>query len=56
MTMKEYDPGHQLDVQASRSARQTRLQRLLFTAGTIGTALVTLGVLGDVKLPRSQGE
>jgi len=37
-------------------SKRARLQALLFTAGSIGTALVTLGLLNEVKLPRFQGE
>jgi len=37
-------------------SRRARLQALLFTAASIGTTLLTLGVLADVKLPRNQGE
>jgi hypothetical protein len=36
--------------------KRARLQALLFTAGSIGTTLLTLGLLVDTKLPRAQGE
>jgi hypothetical protein len=44
------------DLPASRPSKRDRLQALLFTAGSIGTALVTLGLLGEIKMPRVQGE
>ena len=37
-------------------SRRARLQALLFTAGSIGTTLLTLGLLAETKLPRHQGE
>lgn len=40
----------------SSAPRRARFQALLFTAGSIGTTLLTLGLLGDVKLPKVQGE
>jgi hypothetical protein len=47
---------HDRQSPASRPSKRERLQALLFTAGSIGTALVTLGLLSEVKLPRAQGE
>ena len=35
---------------------RARLHALLFTAGTVGTTLLTLGMFADVKLPRYQGQ
>jgi hypothetical protein len=37
-------------------SRRARLQALLFTAGSIATTLLTLGMLADSKLPRYQTE
>jgi len=37
-------------------SRRARLQALLFAAGSIGTTLLTLGLLADNKLPRYQAE
>ena len=37
-------------------SRPARLQALLFTAGSIGTTLLTLGMMADGKLPKGQGE
>jgi hypothetical protein len=37
-------------------SRRARLQALLFAAGSIGTTLLTLGILADTKLPRYLGE
>jgi len=52
------NPSNNDQPQASASRRSERawLQALLFTAGSIGTTLLALGMLADVKLPRSQGE
>jgi len=44
------------DATPPRPSKRERLQALLFTAGSIGTALVTLGLLNEVKLPRVLGE
>lgn len=44
------------ELPASRPSRRERLQALLFTAGSIGTTLLTLGMLADVKLPKVQSE
>jgi hypothetical protein len=41
---------------SARPSRRDRLQALLFSAGALGTAIAALGLLGDVKLPRAQGE
>ena len=41
---------------APRLSKRARLQALLFTAGSIGTTLLTLGLLAETKLPRQQGE
>jgi hypothetical protein len=41
---------------APRLSKRARLQALLFTAGSIGTTLLTLGMLAETKLPRYQGE
>lgn len=51
----------QLDVQdpppATRApSRRDRLQALLFSAGALATTIAALGLIGDLKLPRSQGE
>jgi hypothetical protein len=40
----------------SRLSRRARLQALLFTAGSIASTLLTLGMLADTKLPRYMGE
>lgn len=44
------------DLPASRPSKRERLQSLLFTARSVGAALVTLAVLADVKLPRYLSE
>lgn len=41
---------------AAGPSRSARLQALLFTAASIGTTLLTLGLLAEGKLPRAQGE
>ena len=41
---------------APRPPKWARLHALLFTAGSIGTTLLTLGLLAETKLPRQQGE
>jgi hypothetical protein len=43
-------------VSASWLSKRARLQALLFAAGSIGTTLLTLGLLAEVKIPRSQSE
>lgn len=52
--MKQHN--HQDHEVPSRPSKRDRLQALLFTAGSIGTALVTLGLLSEVKLPKVQAE
>jgi len=44
------------EVASCKLSRRKRLQALLFTAGSIGTTLLTLGMLADSKLPRYQTE
>jgi hypothetical protein len=39
-----------------RLSKRARLQALLFTAGSIASTLLTLGMLADTKLPRYMGE
>ena len=46
----------QPNVTSSKLSKRARLHALLFAAGSIGMALVTLGLLSEVKLPRAQGE
>ena len=48
--------AHPRATETSKSSRRARLEALLFTAASLGTTLVTLGLLGDVKIPRAQGE
>lgn len=52
------NPGNndQLQASAPRPSKRAWLQALLFTAGSIGTTLITLGLLAETKLPRQQGE
>jgi len=44
------------EVASCKLSRRKRLQALLFTAGSLGTTLLTLGMLADIKMPRAQGE
>jgi hypothetical protein len=53
--MSNHNHDHR-NVTPSKLSKRARLQTLLFTAGSIGTTLVTLGLLTEVKLPRAQGE
>jgi predicted exporter len=48
--------NHGLDASASRPSRRERLQALLFTAASMGTTLLALGLLADSKLPMYLGE
>jgi hypothetical protein len=54
--MSHHSNHDQLEVSASRPSKRARLQALLFTAASIGTTLLALGMLADTKLPRYQGE
>lgn len=54
--MSHRDNHEQPKAAPSALSKRARLQALLFTAGSIGTALVTLGLLSEVKMPRAQGE
>ena len=54
--MSKHDDDRPGDSSTSRLSRRARLQALLFTAGSIGTALLTLGMLAETKLPRHQRE
>lgn len=63
MTMGNHSTNDRLDGRPdssasgpSRPTKQERLQALLFTAASIGTTLLTLGLLAETKLPRQQGE
>jgi hypothetical protein len=41
---------------AARRLKRAKLEALLFTAGTIATTVLTLGMLADGKLPKYQSE
>ena len=56
MTMGKHINNDRLEASAPRTSKRARLQALLFAAGSVGTTLLTLGMLADVKLPKSQGE
>jgi hypothetical protein len=59
MTMRTQRDEDQPRASASGPAtpsKRARLQALLFAAGSIGTTLLTLGLLADNKLPRYQAE
>lgn len=53
--MNHHGKHDQPHVAASTRSRRARLQALLFTAGSIGTTLLALGLLSDVKIPKVQG-
>lgn len=44
------------EARASRLLKRAKLQALLFAAGSLGTTLLTLGMLAEIKMPRAQGE
>jgi len=54
--MKHHGNHDQAAASAAVLSKRARLQALLFTAASIGTTLLTLGLLAEGKLPRSQGE
>ena len=54
--MSHHSNHDQLEASVSRPSKRARLQALLFTAGSIATTLLTLGLLAETKLPRQQGE
>jgi hypothetical protein len=54
--MSHHGEHDQAAISAARLTKRARLQALLFTAASIGTTLLTLGLLAEGKLPRSQGE
>jgi hypothetical protein len=59
MTMSDHSNNDRPDLSAPglpTVSRPARLQALLFTAGSIGTTLLTLGLLAETKPPRHQGE
>jgi hypothetical protein len=56
MTMGKHINNDRLEASAPRTSKRARLQALLFAAGSVGTTLLTLGMLADTKLPKSQGE
>jgi hypothetical protein len=49
-------PHPQGETATTMASRRARLEAWLFTAASLGTTLVTLGLLGDVKIPRAQSE
>jgi len=53
--MKNHSHHDRPELSAPRLSKWARLQALLFT-GTIGTTLLTLGLLAETKLPRQQSE
>jgi hypothetical protein len=54
--MNHHDDNARSEGRASRLLKRATLQGLLFTAGSLGTTLLTLGMLADIKMPRAQGE
>ena len=54
--MSNHSDDDRPDLSAPRLSKRARLQALLFTAGSIGTTVLTLGMLAETKLPRYQGE
>jgi hypothetical protein len=46
----------QLDAQASRASRQSRVHALLFAGAALGTTVLTLGAIMGPKLPPFTGE
>ena len=54
--MGKHINNDRLEASAPRTSKRARLQALLFTAGSIGTTLLTIGMLADVKIPKVQGE
>jgi len=56
MCNQRNDDQPELSAPRPTLSKRARLQALLFTAGSIGTTLLTLGLLAETKLPRHQGE
>jgi hypothetical protein len=56
MKMGKHINNDRLEASAPRTSKRARLQALLFTAASIGTTLLTLGILDEGKLPRYLGE
>jgi hypothetical protein len=56
MAMSKHGNRDQHRAMAPGPSRRERLQTLLFTAASIGTTLLMLGVLAEGKLPKYQGE
>jgi hypothetical protein len=54
--MSNHGKHDQPHVAASTRSTRARIQALLFTAASIGTTLLTLGILDEGKLPRYLGE
>jgi hypothetical protein len=54
--MSKHVSTQETDVRTSRHAKRTRLQALLFTRTSFGTALVTLGEAASPKIPPFVGE
>jgi len=53
--MSDHSNHDHAETLAPRPSKRARLQALLFTAGSIGTTLLALGLF-EVKMPRAQGE
>jgi len=49
--MNQHGSTDHTDIQTSSYAKRARLHALLFTGAAFATALVTLGVRGEPKLP-----
>jgi hypothetical protein len=56
MAMSNHINNDRAVASASWLSKRARLQALLFAAGSIGTTLLTLGMMADGKLPKGQGE
>ena len=54
--MSHHDKHDHPQAASSTLSKRARLQALLFTAGSLGTTLLTLGMLAEIKMPRAQGE
>ena len=54
--MRKHRSNDPFEARECKLSKRARLQALLFTAGSIGTTLLTLGMLADTKLPKNQAE
>jgi hypothetical protein len=54
--MRNHSHDDRPDLSVPRPSKRARLHALLFTAGSIGTTLLMLGMLADSKLPHYLGD